>query len=196
MIPSYPAAVGFIYPLSGLMVIFPLALANHDVEFTSLLPIRKGDIVKAKTIYIVFLEIVTILISIPGVLIRNFAIMPSFIAELEATGDTGDLSYYNTTQPSLITYASVLIAFGVFNLILIPQYYKNPYKKIIGPQLISLFVALLIMGLGTGAQLLLINLESFKLISWISLGVSIVFFVLISYLTERRGERAILKIDL
>ena len=50
LIPSWPPAVAFIYPLSGLLTLFPRGLANKDIEYTSLLPIKKTDIVKAKAL--------------------------------------------------------------------------------------------------------------------------------------------------
>ena len=48
LIPSWPPAIAFIYPLSGLMTLFPRGLANKDIEYTALLPVKKTDIVKGK----------------------------------------------------------------------------------------------------------------------------------------------------
>ena len=203
MIPSWPAAVGFIYPISGLIVIFPLAIANHDVEYTALLPIKKGDIVKSKVLFIVFVEIVIILISIPAALIRNLVITPSMIetarqAAEAAAEESSEVSYYESVTPTFITYGTVLLGYAIFNIMLIPQYYKNPYKKIIGPQLLSMLMMLFVLGAGTGVQAILYNIggNAYLIGTIITLSLGVILFVLLTIVAEKRGEKQINKIDL
>ena len=199
-IPSWPAAVGFIYPISGLIVIFPLAVANHDIEYTSLLPIKKSDIVKAKVLFIIVIELATILISIPAVLIRNYVLAESVIGNinLDAPDAQNEINYYTNSKPSFMTYATILLGYGIFNIVLIPLYYKNPTKKLVGPQLIAMFAMLIVLGVGTAVQYVLMYFipETFNIISIITLIVSFVVFLLFSFLAERAGETSISRIDL
>ena len=202
-IPSWPAAIGFMYPLSGLMVIFPLALANHDIEYTALLPIKKGDIVKSKVLFIVFVELATILISIPAALLRNFVITPPMIEAAKEAAElaeeaTSDASYYASVGPTFISYGTILLGYSIFNIILIPQYYKNPYKKITGPQLISMFTMLIVLGIGTGAQVLLYNIGGLAYLigTIITVSLGVILYALLTIVAEKRGEKQIYKIDL
>lgn len=205
MIPSWPAAIGFIYPISGLIVIFPLAIANHDVEYTALLPIKKGDIVKSKVLFIVFVEIVTILISIPAALIRNLVITPLTIdaaaasqAAEAAEEAVSSISYYESVSPSFITYGTVLLGYAIFNIVLIPQYYKNPYKKIVGPQLISMFAMLIVLGAGSGVQAILYNIGgvAYLIGTIVTISLGVILYVLFTIIAEKRGEMRINQIDL
>ena len=203
VIPSWPAAVGFMYPLSGLMVIFPLALANHDIEYTALLPIKKGDIVKSKVLFIVFIELATILISIPAALIRNLVLTPSIIASAEQAAEqaaetASDVSYYASVGPTFITYGIILLGYSIFNIILIPQYYKNPYKKITGPQLISMFSMLVILGVGTAVQVVLSNIGGtpYLIGTIVTIALGMILYVLLTIIAEKRGEKRIYMIDL
>ena len=199
VIPSWPAAVGFMYPLSGLMVIFPLALANHDIEYTALLPIKKGDIVKSKVLFIVFIELATILISIPAALIRNLVLTPSAIASAEqAAEEAENITYLSSVGPTFITYGIILLGYSIFNIILIPQYYKNPYKKITGPQLISMFSMLVILGAGTAVQVVLSNIGGtpYLIGTIVTIALGVILYVLLTIIAEKRGEKQIYKIDL
>ena len=203
VIPSWPAAVGFMYPLSGLMVIFPLALANHDIEYTALLPIKKGDIVKSKVLFIVFIELATILISIPAALIRNLVLTPSIIASAEQAAEqaaetVSDVSYYASVGPTFITYGIILMGYSIFNIVLIPQYYKNPYKKITGPQLISMFAMLIVLGAGTAIQVVLSNIGGtpYLIGTIVTIALGVILYVLLTIIAEKRGEKQIYKIDL
>ena len=72
LIPSWPPAIAFIYPLSGLMSLFPRGLANKDIEYTSLLPVKKTDIVKGKLLYLCLIEIAVIILATIGGIIRFF----------------------------------------------------------------------------------------------------------------------------
>lgn len=199
VIPSWPAAVGFMYPLSGLMVIFPLALANHDIEYTALLPIKKGDIVKSKVLFIVFIELATILISIPAALIRNLVLTPSAIASAEqAAEEAENITYLSSVGPTFITYGIILLGYSIFNIILIPQYYKNPYKKITGPQLISMFAMLVILGAGTAVQVVLSSIGGtpYLIGTIVTIALGVILYVLLTIIAEKRGERRIYMIDL
>lgn len=126
-IPNYPLVVSFIFPLSLFPnVILSLMSENNDLEFSLLLPIGKKQYVASKMFTFLFLELVTVLISVPLVLSCYF-FLPS---SLENTpGLTSPLSLY----------ATILIGYGIFNFLLFTIYYKTAPKRIMA-YLASLFV--------------------------------------------------------
>lgn len=191
MIPNWPPVVAFIYPLSGIMTFFARCLANKDIEYTVLLPIKKTDIVKGKTLYLSLVELAVILVGTIGGVVRYFVFTSSSGAED---------AYFNAVRPTLSLLGFVFLAFGIMNLILISIYYKNPFKKLSGPFMISLFVSMLILALGTIVTALvpvLRGTDTTGLIAQIStLAGGIILFILSTFLGYRIGAKAFEKIDL
>ncbi len=72
IIPNYPAVATLLYPLSGFSVLFSAAQSDHDPLYTSLLPVHKKDVVKAKMLLVCFLQIVSLLIAIPFAMVKRF----------------------------------------------------------------------------------------------------------------------------
>lgn len=127
MIPSYPTLTAFIYPLAGLTIAFALSNANRDLLYTSILPIRKRDIVTSKVLLISFFEILTILISIPFGFIRNALLSLGVEEEVEMV----DLGF------NFALYGFVFLIFSLFNLIIFPWYYKKPENKNFWPFVVA-----------------------------------------------------------
>jgi hypothetical protein len=198
MIPDWPSTVAFIYILAGLATVFPRALADKDIMYSVMLPVRKGDVVKSKTLLIVAVEAFAILISIPAALVKALFIDPALIA---AATDPSDAGYISAVSPNMMAYGSVLIAFGVYALILIPWYFKNP-AKVNWPQLVSMLAATLVLGLGIAAQVLLSVLAptlNGATVFWIQFSYLLggfLIYVFFTYLAERLGEKAFAKVDL
>lgn len=192
LIPSWPPATAFVYPLSGLMTLFPLGLANKDIEYTSLLPIKKTDIVKGKVLYISVIEIVVIILSIIGGLIRFFL--------YEAPTNQDELSYYLATRPSISLLGFAFLSFGIMNYVLISLYYKNPYKRLVAPNLISLIICVIILTIGSLLIAFIPLLREYNLIGLIvqlsTLFLGVLLFILFSYLGYKRGAKLFSNVDL
>lgn len=118
VIPSWPSLVCFFYPLAGLTVIFALGAANRDILYTSNLPLRKKDVVRGKVLLLSFLELLTVLISIPFAFLKNLL-----------TATNPELVEYSDLGCNMATYGIVLTLFGLFNLIVFPWFYKKPESK-------------------------------------------------------------------
>lgn len=116
LIPSWPSLIPFIYPMIAVINIFPIAIANSDTLYTSLLPIRKKDVVKARVIYIFSIELFSLLISLPFAEIRKYVLIP-------LVGNS-----YPDLGVNLATYGILLFIFSIFNLVLIPWVYKRLEK--------------------------------------------------------------------
>lgn len=193
MIPSWPSLVSFFYPLAGLTVIFALGAANRDILYTSTLPIRKGDVVKGKTLLLSFLELLTILISIP------FGILRTFLISL----DKGIVEYPELGI-NLATFGFVFFLFGIFNLIVLPWFYKKPEGKNSLPFIIGDLATMVLMGVIMAVFMAVPNAATFintfeGLALWTQIAIlafGIGCFFLFTFLSERKGEKNFQKVDI
>lgn len=192
LIPSWPPAVAFIYPLSGLMSLFPRGLANKDIEYTSLLPVRKTDIVKGKMLYLCLIEIVVIIMATIGGIIRFF-----FFKE---PTNHDELQYFMAVRPSISLLGFAFLSFGIMNAVLVGLYYRNPYKRLAGPNLISLLICVIILAIGCIVIAFVPALREYDMIGIIAqastLVIGVGLFVLFSYLGYKMGAKAFINVDL
>jgi len=144
LIPSFPPAAPFIYTIAGIATVFPRWLANHDIEYSMLLPVRKADIVRGKVAFTVFYELLAMVVGALCVLIRVFAIAPM----IEAQG--GEISQFDIlTSPTIGLFGFIFLAGGIANLILFPLYFRNPFKRLTMPPLLAIFAYIAIAVVGT-----------------------------------------------
>jgi len=87
--------------------------SQNDFMFTSMMPVTKTDIVKAKVVFIVILELLHIVIAIIYGLI-SVRLYPN-------------LTYY-FFSPTFGFWGLCFVMLAIFNLILIPMYFKTAYK--------------------------------------------------------------------
>lgn len=86
---------------------------QNDLQFSIMMPVMKKDIVKAKVVVIVILELIHIITAvIYGVL--HTRLYPNFI--------------YLFYGPTIGFWGLSFVMLGVFNLIFISMYYKTAYK--------------------------------------------------------------------
>ena len=192
LIPSWPPAIAFVYPLSGLMSLFPRGLANKDIEYTSLLPVRKTDIVKGKTLYLCLVEIAVIILASIGGVIRA-------LLYKEPT-NANELDYFMSVKPTISLLGFAFLSFGIMNMVLIALYYRNPYKRLVGPNLISLFICLIVLAIGSVLIAFIPALREYDLVGLIAqLGTlfgGVLLYILFSYLGYRIGAKAFINVDL
>jgi len=136
VIPTWPSLVSFFYPLAGFAVVFILSNANRDLLYTSILPLAKKDIVKGKVLILSYLEMLTILISVP------FGFLKLFLTKFMPADQL-----YPELGFNFAIYGFVFFVFGVFNLICLPWYYKKPEAKVSLPFLISDLIAMFLIGI-------------------------------------------------
>ena len=112
--PEYPYFIAFWYCLLGIPVLFSYFKGNKDLEFTSMLPIKRADIVKSKFLTILFIEMLQIVVSIPFAVLSALFVNPAGnIVGLDA---------------NFTLFATQIIGFGIFNLIFMPLFFKTGYK--------------------------------------------------------------------
>jgi hypothetical protein len=110
LIPNYPHYVGFYYSCLSIFLLFTWGMANNDIVYTACLPVRRSDIVKARFLSVVFLELTEIIVSIPFGIAGNI-LMPQ-----------GNKAGINTTTAF---YGIQFVLYSLFNVFfLIPCYRK------------------------------------------------------------------------
>ena len=110
MIPNYPYLVVFFY--TGLAVFFTCLTGreNRDVDFTMLLPVAKGDVVKARMLTVALLEVAQLLTAVPFALLRQ-----AIIREPNAAG----------MDANMALLALALVEMGLFNAVFFRGYYRD-----------------------------------------------------------------------
>ena len=199
LIPSYPIAIGFIYVLSCYPILFLGAnkgQQSNDLLFSTLLPVRKKDIVLARIITVIIMQAAFMLIM-SALLPLALYINANVILPEEATKMT-------TAGLPFEAFVSILsiaiIGFALADLIFFPIYYKNG-KSIVMSTLftilgfvvyLAIFTIILpyVPGIGEGY----VSFLSDKLwLQFIFLGVAILIsfglHVLIYHISSKRLEK-------
>lgn len=132
LIPSYPYCVGLSYCIFSIVTTFGVARANNDHQFTAMLPVSRNDIVKAKHMTVVFIELIQIITAVP------FALLSSLVLNKQGNIVGMDANF--------AFFGMAFIAFSVFNIIFLPGYFKTGYKTGM-PVIIGLTCYVLILAL-------------------------------------------------
>ncbi len=114
LIPSWPYFIAFGYIFIAFMNIFIMGRSNQDIFFTTCLPVRKADTVKARVYSVAVFELIQIVLAVPFAVLNTLFINPH-----------GNQAGMN---PNIAFFGCVLIMYAVFNIILLPGFYKTAYK--------------------------------------------------------------------
>lgn len=188
LIPNYPYSVAFFYLTLSLFFTCLLGRENNDVVYSLTLPVTKRDVVKARFLFTVLLELLNILLAVPFIFLNN---------TLYSAGNEAGM------DASLVIIADGFIIFGLFNLIFFSSYYKNVSKVGISFVKASVVTFLYITAetvccfavpyvrdvLDTPGT---VNLTD-KLVV---LGIALVFFLVITFTTYKRSVKAFIAQDL
>ena len=192
-IPSWPSLISFFYPLAGLTVIFALGAANRDILYTSTLPIRKKDVVKGKVLLLSFMELLTILIAIPCGILKVILL----------SGDSEGMEYPDLGI-NFATFGFVFFLFGIFNLIVLPWFYKKPEGKNSVPFIVGDLVTMFLMGIIMAVFMAVPHAAEFintfqGVALWTQLGILIIgmaLFFLFTFLADKLAEKNFQKVDI
>lgn len=112
LIPNYPFYVVFFYTSLGIFFCCLNGRENNDIFFTAALPVKKTDIVTARFLFVVMIQLLQVLIAIPFALLRNS--IPSLGSNLAGMD----------ANPALFGLSFVMM--GLFDLVFFTLYYKAP----------------------------------------------------------------------
>ncbi|NLY76476.1 MAG: ABC-2 transporter permease [Tissierellia bacterium] len=113
IVPAYPYGMVFLFGCLGPYITFMYGRETNDIYYTSLLPVKKSDTVKAKCLLIVLAQMTQLLISLPFAVLR-LSILPNG----NPAGIEANIAYYG--------FGFIICA--IFNLILLTQFFKTAYK--------------------------------------------------------------------
>lgn len=129
LIPNFPLFVGTLYVIPGFAVLFLGAKKgkqSNDLFYSTLLPVRKQDIVKARMASVMFMEI--------GALLMMAAMFPiKLLIEKNI-----DVQSPFTTNGIVSCFAFALIGYAIVNMIYFFMFYKSG-RSVTTPTLIAAF---------------------------------------------------------
>ena len=202
LIPSYPIAIGFIYVLTCYPVLFLGAnkgQQSNDLLYSTLLPIRKKDIVKARIMTVLIMHLVFIALTsllYPVALMINSGITESAIAEDPNANPITNAGLGLNSY--VLVLAIVMVGFALADLIFFPIYYKNGKSIVMSTLLMILgfvvYLGVLTIGLPYIPGLEWINDLSLY-IQFIALAVSLVIYALLHLLVYKISSKRLEKVD-
>ena len=125
LIPSYPLGIGFIYVLTCYPILFLGAnkgQQSNDLLYSTLLPVRKKDIVMARILTVIFMQVAFMLIMsalYPVARMINDAIIANSENPKEYVVPGLGLNSY------VLVLAFAIIGYAIADLIFFPIYYKH-----------------------------------------------------------------------
>ena len=202
LIPSYPIAVGFIYVLTCYPILFLGAnkgQQSNDLLYSTLLPIRKKDIVKARimTVFIMHLAFIAITSALyPVALMINNGITESALAEDPMANPITNAGLGLNSY--VLILAIVLVGFALADLIFFPIYYKNG-KSIVMSTLLMILGFVIYLGVFTIGLPYIPGCEWINelplYIQFIALGVSLILYALLHLAVYKISAKRLERVD-
>lgn len=113
MIPNYPLSVTFFYSCLGMFFICLTGRENRDIPFSMLLPVKKRDLVKARFLLAVLLQLTQLALCLPFCFLRSLYPPEGNIVGMDA---------------NLALLGFGLVILGVFNFFFFRRCYRDPSK--------------------------------------------------------------------
>lgn len=132
LIPNYPYSVIFFYVTLGLFFSFMNLRERRDLYYCAILPVRKGDAVRAACLFTGIIELLSLVVMVP------FAVLA---VQLDPTKDN-----LVGMDPNPMLFAAGLLIYALFNGIFLTDFYKTGYKvgvafvKAVIPMTVLLFL--------------------------------------------------------
>ena len=114
LIPNYPYIVGIGYTIMHVMVYLQFVNENRSQEFSATLPIKRSDIVSSTTA-------VFAVCQLSNVAVAAICAYPSALINPNGGNFVG-------LDANLTFFGVALACLGLFNLVVIPRYFKSGYK--------------------------------------------------------------------
>ena len=190
LLPGYPILVGAFLVCQGLFQSFLNAREANDVLYTVLLPVRKGDFVRAKYAVVAFFEALA------------FAIM-AILTAVRMTAMAGLAPYAQNAlmNANLVYLMFVLLIFALFNAVFVGGFFRTAYNT--GrPFIIFLILAFALIIVAEalhhipGLGFLNDGLDGDMAAQWIALAVGAAAWLVVTTLSCRASVRRFESIDL
>ena len=189
MIPSYPILVGSFFICLGIFHTYQQIREYDDVTYTVMLPVKKRDIVTAKYLFVLFIELTAFILCTLLTIIR-----------MKILGTAVPYATNQLMNANMAYLGYTMIVFAVFNSIFLAVFFKTTYK--IGkPFFIFCVVSFIIIIMG---EILhhIPDLESLNNPSNLSMpqvvifAIGVVVFMLCTWLSYQKAVKDFEGIDL
>lgn len=189
MIPNYPILVGSFFICLGIFHTYQQIREYDDVTYTVMLPVKKRDIVTAKYLFVLFIELTAFILCTLLTIIR-----------MKILGTAVPYATNQLMNANMAYLGYTMIVFAVFNSIFLAGFFKTTYK--IGkPFFIFCVVSFIIIIIG---EILhhIPDLESLNNPSNLSMpqvvifAIGIVVFMLCTWLSYQKAVKDFEGIDL
>ncbi len=198
LIPSYPLGIGFIYVLTCYPILFLGAnkgQQSNDLLYSTLLPVRKKDIVMARILTVIFMQIAFILVMTalyPVARIINNAVAQSAEKPSEYMIPGLGLDSY------VLLVAIALIGYAIADIIFFPIYYKHG-KSIVMSTLFTILGFVVYIGIFTIGLPFIPGLEILNNlhlgIQFAILGAAILISFLLHFVVYKISSKRLEKVD-
>ncbi len=200
LIPSYPIAIGFIYILSCYPVLFLGAnkgQQSNDLLFSTLLPVRKKDIVLARILTVVIMQLAFIAIMSCLWPLANF-IRGTINQQLIDAGKEPNTDAGFGLNAYISTLAFAVIGYAIADLIYFSVYYKHG-KSIVASTLLTILGFVFYLGIFTiGLPFVPAYGAFFTNNIWIQvgfLGIAIVVSILLHFAVYKVASKELEQVD-
>lgn len=113
LIPGYPYTMVFIFGLIGNFINLMYTWETNDIYYSTLLPLKRSEVVLSKWLVLLVSQMLTILISIPFAFLRlHLSSRPNPVG----------------IEANVAFYGFGLIIFACFNFIFLTTYFQTAYK--------------------------------------------------------------------
>lgn len=198
--PNYPLCVGLLYCATCYPILFLGAnkgKQSNDLLYTSLLPVRKKDIVLARliscSILIFGAMLITLLISPITSIIHN--------SLLESNPETyGGLENIGLGVPAIFSlFGLTLISYGIYNFIYFHFFYRDGRSIFLSTFIGLISFMILLFSLTLGLPLVFPTFDNFasSVVGNLCLGIGgLIFYIVISFLTYKHSSKELEAVDL
>lgn len=116
MIPGYPILVGAFFVSLGIFYTFQFAREYNDVLYTALLPVKKSDVVLARYLFVVAIQLIAFLLDAVLTALRMTALhnVDPYATNALMSANLAFLGY-------------TLLIFALFNMIFLAGFFKTAY---------------------------------------------------------------------
>ena len=198
LIPSYPLGIGFIYVLTCYPILFLGAnkgQQSNDLLYSTLLPVRNKDIVMARILTVIFMQIAFILVMTalyPVARIINNAVAQSAEKPSEYMIPGLGLDSY------VLLVAIALIGYAIADIIFFPIYYKHG-KSIVMSTLFTILGFVVYIGIFTIGLPFIPGLDFLNNlhlgIQFAVLGAAILISFLLHFVVYKISSKRLEKVD-
>ena len=189
MIPSYPILVGSFFICLGIFHTYQQIREYDDVTYTVMLPVKKRDIVTAKYLFVLFIELTAFILCTLLTIIR-----------MKILGTAVPYATNQLMNANMAYLGYTMIVFAVFNSIFLAGFFKTTYK--IGkPFFIFCVVSFIIIIMGEIIHHIpdlesLNNPSNLSMPQVVIFAIGVVVFILCTWLSYQKAVKDFEGIDL